>query len=196
MDLLVALPQQLQQLMPPLEGQPVDMLLTLYIALGVLAVRLISEKLLLPPLTAAFKARLQGSDSEPYKIRKRVSFTATFIHLQLLCTVFGVVSIHAFCCEGSLVAVVQSSRQGCTLCGAGAHQPDICMHASMLSASLTWCQCSFLHIILLQHEHRLRLLLCHAAVALACLQLQLHYSPNQWPELCSASCRTPGSVAC
>jgi hypothetical protein len=81
---LVSLPQQLQQLMPPLEGQPVDMLLTLYIALGVLAVRLISEKLLLPPLIAAFKARLQGSDSEPYKIRKRVSFTATSDHHQLL----------------------------------------------------------------------------------------------------------------
>jgi hypothetical protein len=73
MDLLVSLPQQLQQLMPPLEGQPVDMLLSLYIALGVLAVRLVSERLLLPPLNAALKARLQGSESNPSKIRKRVS---------------------------------------------------------------------------------------------------------------------------
>jgi hypothetical protein len=73
MDLLVSLPQKLQQLMPPLDGEPVDMLLSLYIALGVMAVRLVSERLLLPPLNAAMKARLQGDESNPSKIRKRVS---------------------------------------------------------------------------------------------------------------------------
>ncbi|KAF6259377.1 TLC domain-containing protein [Scenedesmus sp. NREL 46B-D3] len=81
MDLLVSLPHQLQWLMPPLEGQPVDMLLSLYIALSILAVRLASEKLLLPPLNAALKARLQGSDSNPSKIRKRAynCFNNSFI---------------------------------------------------------------------------------------------------------------------
>ncbi|WIA37506.1 hypothetical protein OEZ86_014418 [Tetradesmus obliquus] len=67
--------------MPPLEGQPVDMLFALYVALGVLAVRLASERLLLPALNSAFKARLQGEDSNPSKIRKRAynCFNNSFI---------------------------------------------------------------------------------------------------------------------
>lgn len=78
--------QQLQQLMPPLDGQPIDLLLTLYIALAVLAVRLLSEKLFLPPLTRAFKQRLQGAASEPAKVKKQAYnvFNNTFIALSAL----------------------------------------------------------------------------------------------------------------
>lgn len=94
MDLLVSLPQQLQQLMPPLEGQPVDMLFALYVALGVLAVRLASERLLLPALNSAFKARLQGEDSNPSKIRKRVS---PQLAKWLLCVGFLNAVVHVSC---------------------------------------------------------------------------------------------------
>ncbi|KAF8065913.1 protein phosphatase 2C 68 [Scenedesmus sp. PABB004] len=50
-------------IMPPLEGEPIDMLLPLYIALGVLALRVVSERLIAPRLFAAFKLRLKGDDS-------------------------------------------------------------------------------------------------------------------------------------
>jgi hypothetical protein len=183
MNLLVSLPQQLQQLMPQLDGEPVDMLLALYIALGVLAVRLISEKLLLPPLNAAFKARLQGSDSEPYKIRKRVSATAASDYPRLM-----LLERCMPCCVRSpwpQLCKVAGRKVHCA--SQAKHWPGICRQAGMLSARLSCCHCSMPSAVVLQHEHQLRLSLCHAAVSLlACLHLQLYCSSNQWPELCSA----------
>lgn len=65
--LLAALPQPLQRLVPPLEGEPVDLLLPLYIGLAVLALRLLSERTVLP----LFKRLLK-----PYAAPERLDKTA------------------------------------------------------------------------------------------------------------------------
>lgn len=54
---MAVLYQQMQQLMPPLEGEPIDLLLVLYISVAVLAVRIVCDKLFIPPMARFFKAR-------------------------------------------------------------------------------------------------------------------------------------------
>ncbi len=54
----------LRLLLPPLEGEPVDLLLVAYIAIGVLVLRVVMERLMLPTLTRFFATRLKGTASE------------------------------------------------------------------------------------------------------------------------------------
>lgn len=54
---LAVLSQQMQQLLPPLEGEPVDLLLVLYISVVVLVIRVACDRLFIPPLGRFFKAR-------------------------------------------------------------------------------------------------------------------------------------------
>eukprot|EP00878_Enallax_costatus_P005205 GHUV01005470.1.p1 GENE.GHUV01005470.1~~GHUV01005470.1.p1 ORF type:complete len:166 (+),score=19.57 GHUV01005470.1:359-856(+) len=51
------LPPLLQQLMPPLQGDPIDLLLVLYVSVAVLVVRIVTDNLFVPPLARFFKAR-------------------------------------------------------------------------------------------------------------------------------------------
>eukprot|EP00879_Flechtneria_rotunda_P007515 GHRR01007884.1.p1 GENE.GHRR01007884.1~~GHRR01007884.1.p1 ORF type:complete len:307 (+),score=69.47 GHRR01007884.1:289-1209(+) len=71
---------RLQQFMPPLKGEPIDLLLPLYIAIAVLFVRVASEALIIPPLNRVFKA---SSSANPAKVQKQAKnvFNNTFIAL-------------------------------------------------------------------------------------------------------------------
>lgn len=63
--------------MPPLEGEPVDLLLVLYISVLVLVIRVVSDNAFLPPLARFFKSRAP-SGSDPQKLAYNV-FNNMFI---------------------------------------------------------------------------------------------------------------------
>lgn len=72
----------LAQLLPPLQGDPVDVLLALHIALAVLLVRLVSERLALPALSRALARRgSAAAAADPKALRKRAynTFNNSFI---------------------------------------------------------------------------------------------------------------------
>ena len=73
------LPQQLQKLIPPLEGKPVDLLVPLYIGLTVLALRLLAEKTVLPVFKRLLKpyAPPEKLDKTAFKVFENV-FTSSF----------------------------------------------------------------------------------------------------------------------
>lgn len=73
------LPQPLQKLLPPLHGEPVDLLLTLYIGLVVLALRLAAERSILPVFKRALKpyAAPDKLDKTAFKVFEN-AFTCTF----------------------------------------------------------------------------------------------------------------------
>jgi len=73
------LPQLLHKLIPPLEGKPVDLLLSLYIGLVVLALRLIAERTVLPVFRRLLKpyASPDRLDKTAFKVFENV-FTSTF----------------------------------------------------------------------------------------------------------------------
>lgn len=73
------LPQQLHRLIPPLEGGPVDLLLSLYIGLTVLVLRLLAERTVLPLFKSLLKpyAAPEKLDKTAFKVFENV-FTSTF----------------------------------------------------------------------------------------------------------------------
>lgn len=77
--LLATLPQSVQRLIPPLNGEPVDLLLALYIGLGVLALRLLAERTVLPMFKRALKpyAAPDRLDKTAFKVFEN-AFTCTF----------------------------------------------------------------------------------------------------------------------
>lgn len=77
--LLESLPQPLQKLIPPLEGEPVDLLFPLYFGLGVLALRLIAERTVLPWFKRVLKpyAAPDRLDKTAFKVFEN-AFTSTF----------------------------------------------------------------------------------------------------------------------
>jgi hypothetical protein len=77
--LLQRLPQTLQQLVPPLEGGPIDLLFPLYFGLGVLVLRLLAERTILPWFKRALKpyAAPDRLDKAAFKVFEN-AFTSTF----------------------------------------------------------------------------------------------------------------------
>lgn len=76
---LQALPQPLQKLIPPLEGGPEDLLISLYFGLAVLVLRLIAERTVLPSFKRALKpyAAPERLEKTAFKVFENV-FTSTF----------------------------------------------------------------------------------------------------------------------
>lgn len=77
--LLQRLPQPLQQLVPPLEGGPIDLLFPLYFGLGVLVLRLLAERTVLPWFKRVLKpyAAPDRLDKTAFKVFEN-AFTSTF----------------------------------------------------------------------------------------------------------------------